>query len=45
MAVLGFVLVALYKLLVSEAKLAKARVDDRATGEPVRTPITPDLPL
>ena len=36
MAVLGFVLVALYKLLVSEAKLAKARADDLAAGEPVR---------
>src|SRR3954452_9669789 len=38
MGVLGFVLVALYKLRVSEAKLAKARVDDHATGEPLRTP-------
>jgi MFS family permease len=36
MAVLGFVLVALYKLLVSEAKLAKAGVDDPAAGA-VRT--------
>jgi MFS family permease len=37
MAVLGFVLVALYKLLVSEGKLAKARVDDLAAGDAVRT--------
>jgi MFS family permease len=37
MAVLGFVLVALYKLLVSEGKLARARVDDLAAGDAVRT--------
>jgi len=37
MAVLGFVLVALYKLLVSEGELAKARVDDLAAGDAVRT--------
>ena len=37
MAILGLVLVALYRLLVSEAKLAQARVDDLAAGEPVGT--------
>jgi len=37
MAVLGFVLVALYRLLVTEARLAEARVDGPATGGHVGT--------
>jgi predicted MFS family arabinose efflux permease len=35
MAVLGLVLVALYRLLISDGKLDAHRVDDRAEGEPV----------
>ena len=38
MAILGLVLVALYRLLVTEAKLNRSRVDDVAAGEPVSTP-------
>jgi MFS family permease len=37
MAILGFVLVALYHLLVTEARLAEARVDGPATGGHVGT--------
>jgi MFS family permease len=37
MAVLGLVLVALYRLLVSDAKLERYRVADAAEGEPVST--------
>jgi predicted MFS family arabinose efflux permease len=37
MAILGFVLVGLYRLLLSEAKLDRYRVADVAEGEPVGT--------
>jgi predicted MFS family arabinose efflux permease len=38
MAILGLVLATLYRLLVSDAKLARHRVDDVAVGEPVSPP-------
>ncbi len=38
MAVLGFVFAVLYRLLVSEARLDRSRVDDLADGEPACTP-------
>jgi predicted MFS family arabinose efflux permease len=38
MAVLGLVLVALYRVFVSDAKLDRYRVADAADGEPVSTP-------
>jgi MFS family permease len=37
MAVVGLVLVALYRLFISDEKLAAHRVDDEAEGEPVST--------
>jgi MFS family permease len=38
MAILGLVLVVLYRLLISDRKLDRYRVDDVAEGEPVSTP-------
>jgi MFS family permease len=38
MAVLGFVLVLLYRMVISDKKLEKYRVDDVAEGEPVSVP-------
>jgi MFS family permease len=37
MAILGLVLVALFRMLISDRKLAEHRVDDRAEGEPAVT--------